>query len=423
MGSATASLQIEGGDRNNSWYEWAEQGHIVDGSKTSPATDHWRRVDEDIALMKKMHHSIYRMSLEWSRIEPAEGKFSSAAIRHYRDEIKALRKAGIKPMVTLHHFSNPLWFEHSGGWLRDDAAAVFQRYAGYAVGALADLVSDWVTINEPNVYLTKSYVFGEWPPAHKDLSHFFKGAASMVQAHALAYDTVHALRRDRGYSDTMAGAAHHLRIFDPCSINPLDALVAAVYEHLFQDIFVAAMTRGTCLWPLKCDALKNARPLSDFIGINYYTRDMVGFTFDRKVNFGKLSVKKAAAVNDLGWEIYPEGFYRLLKKFHRRYRLPIYITENGTCDRQDVFRSQFIYDHLFQLKRVLDEGVDVRAYCHWTLTDNFEWLEGFSARFGLVQLDTKSLKRKIRRSGEFYACVCKERGISAELIERYLKKS
>lgn len=424
MGSATASLQIEGGDTNNSWYEWSRQGHIADGTTSCPATDHWNRVEEDIALMKKMNHSVYRMSLEWSRIEPSQGHFSAAAIRHYRDEIKSLIKAKIRPMVTLHHFSNPLWFEHTGGWLRDDAPLLFESYVVKVVDSLGDLVSDWVTINEPNVYLTKGYLFGEWPPAHSQISEYFKGASKMIEAHKRAYVNIHRIRHDKGRGDTRAGAAHHLRIFDPKTFNPLDLLVARVYEHLFQGMFVEAMTTGKTPLPLEKEQKLPFREkrYSDFLGINYYTRDMVSFTLDKKVNFGKLSLKKGAATNDLGWEIYPEGLYRILNKYAGRYSLPVYITENGTSDRKDAFRTRFIYDHLFQLKRAIDSGVDVKAYCHWTLVDNFEWNEGFTARFGLAELKKGSLQRKIRPSGEFYAGVCAEKKVSEEMIERYLKK-
>jgi len=422
MGSATASLQIEGGDRNNSWYEWAEAGHIADGSKTSPATDHWNMVKEDIALMKKMNHQVYRMSIEWSRIEPSQNKFNAKAMRHYRDEITQLIAAGIKPMVTLHHFSNPLWFEHSGGWLRDDAPEIFLNYAGHVAGALGDLVSDWVTINEPNVYLTKGYVYGEWPPAHRDLGEFFRGAENMIEAHILAYQSIHRIRETMGRGDSMVGSAHHVRVFDPQTLNPLDRIVAAAYEHLFQGIFLTSMTTGRSPFPLKKRGKKIIGSVSDFIGLNYYTRDMVRFTLDRKANFGKLSVKSGAPVNDLGWEIYPEGFYRLLKKFYFRFKKPVYVTENGTCDRNDDFRAQFICDHLQQLSRAAAEGVDIRAYCHWTLVDNFEWIEGFSARFGLAALDMKTMKRKIRRSGELYGKICKAKALSPEMIAKYLKE-
>jgi beta-glucosidase len=146
---------------------------------------------------------------------------------------------------------------------------------------------------------------------------------------------------------------------------------------------------------------------------------MVSFTPRPSQLFGKLEPRSGAPKNELGWEIYPEGLYRVAKRYFRRYQKPIYITENGTCDSQDRFRAQYIYDHLAQVKRLLDEGVDVRCYCHWTLMDNFEWLEGLSARFGLVEVDFNTQERKIRKSGEFYAEVCEHKGVTEEMIRKY----
>jgi len=160
LGTATASLQIEGGDRNNSWYRWVQTGHVKDGSSCIVADDHWNRVSEDIELMKQLHQQTYRMSLEWSRIEPARGQFNKDAIQHYRRELQQLTSAGIRPLVTLHHFSNPLWLEDAGAWTNPDVISLFERYTAYVVENLGDLVSDWCTINEPNVYLASGYVLG-----------------------------------------------------------------------------------------------------------------------------------------------------------------------------------------------------------------------------------------------------------------------
>jgi len=420
MGSATASLQIEGGDTNNSWYAWAERGGIADGSKTSPAADHWNRVGQDVALMKELKHQVYRMSLEWSRIEPEAGRFSADALAHYRGEIEKLIKAGIKPLVTLHHFSNPLWFENSGGWLRDDAPSVFQAYARAVTEALGDLVSDWVTINEPNVYLTNGYVYGVWPPGRTSPKDMFAAAANMIDAHILAYGTIHDVRSGMGRTDTMAGAAHHLRVFDPASGNPLDTLVAKLFEYLFQGLFLDGMLDGSRRLPLRRHRAALPGRASDFLGINYYTRDLVSFTPSARTQFGRLSVKPGSPVNDLGWEIYPEGLYRLVRKYHRRYGLPVYITENGIADRADAQRSRYLYDHLYQLRRLADEGVDLRCYCHWTTMDNFEWMEGFTARFGLVELDPATQKRTVRKSGRFFAEIAAARAVTQDMIRNYL---
>ncbi len=420
LGTATASLQIEGGDKNNSWYRWAEQGHIKDGTHCIVADDHWNRVDEDIQLVKQLNSKVYRMSLEWSRIEPHKGQFDKAAIDHYRDEIQKLISAGIKPLVTLHHFSNPLWLEDSGSWLNEEAIDSFEAYTAYVVSQLGDIVSEWVTINEPNIYLIMSYAFGHWPPGKKSILDYFKGAKNMILAHIKSYKKIHELRKEMGYEDSMVGVAFHLRVYDPKKGTAIEKLVAKNTERLSQEIFVAGMTEGKLIFPVGSGYPMGKGKYFDFFGINYYTRDIISFTPDLGKAFAKTEVKEDAPINDLGWEIYPEGLYRLCKSYYDRFKLPIFITENGTCDSRDAFRTEYIYDHLYQVKKLVEDGVDVQRYYHWTLMDNFEWIEGLSARFGVVEVNFDTLERTIRKSGRFYSELSENNGVTADMIERYL---
>ena len=163
FGTATSSYQIEGNNINSSWYGWKTKN--PSGNKAY--CDHWNNVDEDIQLMKNINSKVYRMSIEWSRIEESENVFNKKAVEHYRSEIKKIKNAGIKPLVTLHHFSNPIWFEKKGGWTDKNSTQIFLRFADYIVNALSPLVDEWVTFNEPNVYLSMGYLAGEWPPGKK----------------------------------------------------------------------------------------------------------------------------------------------------------------------------------------------------------------------------------------------------------------
>ena len=174
IGVASAATQIEGGDRNNSWADWAERGKIEDGSSPIRANDHYARWREDLALMKQMGIQVYRLGLEWSRIEPERGRFDAGALAHYREEIQALLDQQIQPLVTLHHFTNPLWLETMGGFEHPDSVAIFLRYVKKVIEALGDLVSDYITINEPNVYATFGYFYGTWPPGRKSLGATMK---------------------------------------------------------------------------------------------------------------------------------------------------------------------------------------------------------------------------------------------------------
>lgn len=422
FGTATASLQIEGGDRNNNWYRWTQQkGRIADGTDCSVAADHWNRVAGDTRIMKGLGVNAYRLSLEWSRIEPSEGTFDTEAIDHYRDEITRLKKAGIEPMVTLHHFTNPLWFEDSGGWTDDSAVARFERYTEQAVRALGDLVSTWITINEPNVYLMFGYVAGTWPPGEKNIARYIRGARIMIRAHIAAYRKIHEIRKSMGHSDTQVGVAHHLRIFDPMHGTAGEKLACFLQDRLFHEIFITGMAGGRYILPLGTGHPMGEGPFQDFFGINYYSREMVRFNLRRPDQmFGDISTKEGAPVNDLGWEIYPEGLYRFCEKYYRRFRIPIYITENGTPDAKDRFRARYIYDHLYQVKLLIDDGVDVRGYYHWSFIDNFEWAEGLEPRFGLVAVNYKNQKRTVRKSGAFYADICKHKGVTEAMIRKYL---
>lgn len=393
LGTATAGLQIEGGDGESSWHRWADAGRIKDGSHPRRANDHWARVPEDIALLTELGVQTHRLGVEWWRVEPAEGAVDSDALEHYRREIEQLRAAGIEPLVTLHHFTNPLWVEDDGGWLDPRIVERFVRYVRTVVGAIGDLVTDWITINEPNVYLLEGYVFGEWPPGEHSIVAFLRGSQRMVAAHRAAYDAIHEIAGQHGRT-ARVGVAHHVRVFDPA--GPAARPVAAMIDRLVQGRFLDRMTGRSGRW-------------SDFLGLNYYTRDVVHVAWAPAALFSRRTVAAGAHVNDLGWEIYPEGLSRLVRRYAARYRLPIWITENGTCDARDAFRAAFLIDHLSEIASLRASGIAVDRYYHWTLMDNFEWVEGERPRFGLVACEYESQRREIRPSGRLFERIARTR--------------
>lgn len=405
FGTATAAVQIEGGDRNNSWYRWSELGKIRDGSHSIVACDHWNRVEQDIGLMRRIHSGTYRMGVEWSRIEPEEGRFDSEALAAYRRELELLREAGIVPLVTLHHFSNPLWLEDSGAFGRPDIVRIFRRYAEVVYRALGDLCEDWVTINEPNVYLVFGYLYGFWPPGKKNPIAFVRRARNMIRCHLAAYDRMHRIANREGRR-VRVGVAHHLRIFDSEHGNSAERVLSRIYDRYFQDLFLRGTTEGRVYRPFgPVEPFGPPGPdgyYADFLGLNYYTRDVLGFHLDPRTLFVRFGTAPGAAVNDLGWELYPQGLFRLGMALARRYDLPLWITENGTCDAADAFRSEYIVSHLRQVLRLIRHGARVERYYHWSLMDNFEWIEGVSARFGLYEVDFETQVRRLRPSGRLY---------------------
>ena len=409
LGSATAAAQIEGGDVNCNWYAWSLAGRVGKGESSLGGAGHWDRVEEDVALLSSLNQECYRMSIEWSRIEPEQGAWSPEGLAHYRRELELLAAAGIKPHVSLHHFSCPQWLQERGGWLAPDAVERFLAFARRVVEEYADLAAEWTTINEPNVLANSSYMEGNFPPGAKgDMGGYFRASRALIEAHCRAYALIHEIRDVRGYPEpTRVGFAHHLAVFAPK--NALAALGTALSDFLFHRIFFAGFVEGRLLPPLgfgKPFGRPGANGLfCDFIGVNYYSRHL--FTACARPPFAAEGVDpKAADRNDLGWEIYPQGLFEVCLATWKRYALPIHITENGIADASDSRRGRFIIDHLAQVRRLLDAGVKVERYFHWSLMDNLEWHDGYGPRFGLVEVDYATMERKPRPSARLYAEIC-----------------
>lgn len=419
LGTATSSTQIEGGDKNNTWYKWCEAGHISDYSSCISACDHWNRVEEDIEILKSLHIQTHRLSLEWSRIEPDEGIFSDEAIKHYRNEIQLLLDNNIKPLVTLHHFSEPLWFHDMGGWNSTENAEQFVKYVLYVVENLGDLVCEWVTFNEPNVYTTFGYLIGIFPPGRRNASEAFRVMEEMINTHVKVYNLIHEIRNKKEFQGkTIVGSAIHFRVFD--GITYTGKVTARFVDYIFHELFVEGMTKGRLLFPLsrRKYKIKKGKYL-DFFGINYYTRNIVEFVFDPSNYCYKFFNDKNLCKSDLGWDIYPKGIYRVCKKYYNKCKLPIYITENGISDRYDNRRSAFIVSHLIYLLKAIKEGIIIERYYHWTQMDNFEWNEGESAKFGLYHCNFNTQERTVRRSAKLYAQICMRKEVTNQMIEEF----
>jgi beta-glucosidase len=409
LGVASAATQIEGGDVSHTWSGWCEKGHIKDGSSTARANDHLGRWKEDIDLMAEMGISIYRLGIEWARIEPEKGRYDEGAALWYRQLIAYMKGKGIAPLLTIHHFTNPLWFEKSGGFANPANIPIFLGFVEYAVKQFGDLVNEYVTINEPNVFAVMGYFSGVFPPGVRSMRAALRVQSVMAACHIKAYALIHSLRRKMGHTNTKVGFAHHARVFEPKSKKNLwHIFCASIVERFFQAALVRACLLGKFIFPLKPYAGVRPGEYADFLGLNYYTRSSVSSLGD--------GVRGGAPRNDLGWEIYPEGIARCAREMHALLKRPIYITENGTCDNNDSFRCRFIYEHL---KVLAESGLPVERYYHWCFTDNFEWCEGESARFGIVHVDFETQKRAIKKSGKFYTLIIKHKGITGEMHNEY----
>ena len=411
IGTASAATQIEGGTVDHSWLNWYRQGRIADGSSPERANGHYRLWQEDNVLMQELGLQISRFGVEWARIEPQEGVFSEEAIAHYVQEAEDLLARGIKPLVTLHHFTNPMWFERKGAFENKENIPVFIRFVKKMVEAFGATVNEYITINEPNVYAANGYFFGSWPPGEKSFGKTVTVMSVLAAAHTLAYQAIHAVRKELGLTDTSVSYANHMRVFAPENPKKLShRIYARLTERFFQGSLSKAMGTGVFSFPLRNVNRVVKGLYCDFIAVNYYTRSSVSGLSD--------GVQRGVPVNDLGWEIAPQGIVACAEKLYALHPLPIYITENGTCDNQDAFRCLYLYEHL---RALADSPLPIERYYHWCFCDNFEWVEGESARFGIVHVDYETQARTVKKSGYFLRDVIRAQGVTEKIYEDYIR--
>ncbi len=423
FGSATASTQIEGGDVNCNWYHWSNQGKIKDNESCFTACDHYNRVEEDVQLLADAKHEIYRFSIEWSRIQPEKNKWSQEGINHYIDELKLLKAKGIKPLITFHHFTHPQWLEEQCQWLNPETIDLFVNFVEKLVTAFGDLCNEYCTINEPNVFAMSSYIEGQFPPGGKSqIPAYLKASKHMIIAHKRCYESIHRIRKSLGFNDTSVGFAMHFTYLEPQSGSKRANICYKIMNYLFHTIFMKGFVDGILPLPLGFGGKSNKK-YCDHIGINYYTRHIIKPSNNPAMFFGEYVINPDATsdmLTDMGWEIYPEGLYHIVKKAYTDYKLPIYITENGLADAKDEKRVNYIYEHLKVLSKLIQQGVDVKRYYYWSTMDNFEWAEGYWPRFGLYEVNYNTQERTLRKSGKFYAEICAKKAITDEMIKEYL---
>lgn len=411
FGVTTNAAQIEGGVRS-SWWEWASSGKIGDGTDPYVACEHYKRTEEDARLLVDLGLKHYRMGVEWARIEPQEGCFDELAMRHYADEITCLREKGIEVTVTLHCFSNPMWFEHSGAFERSDCAELFARYAAYVCAALDGLVTDFVTFNEPNTYAVAGYVYGIFPPGVKKKGRAKRVMSNLCACHINAYCEMHRLREQKGLP-LRVGASLQYKVLQPKYRSSLsDAIHSGKASRLYQRSLALAMFKGIFLSPLRRPrGAKIARgKYYDFTGVSYFTRTVV--------NRRGHEVKEDVPVSDMGIEIYPEGLGKVLRAVAFHFGdAPISILANGVADASDAFRCRFICEHLQAIRQ---SGVEVEAYYYYSLLDGFEWLDGIVPKYGLYRTDFGTQQRILRASGEFYRAVAAAGEVTDELYNAFV---
>ena len=416
-GTATSSHQVEGHNTNNQWFKWEEEGR-TDG-KSGLACDWWGgRWREDFDRAAEGGQSAHRLSVEWSRIQPTPDTWDEEALEKYRLMLRGLKERGLTAMLTLHHFTDPLWVTERRAWETDAIVPLFEKFTRKVVAALKDYVSLWITINEPNVYALTGYANGAFPPGINDLKFALRVEANMLRAHAAAYRAIHELQPEArvGY------ALHYRPMVAKNRWSPLDLLMRRLRYHGINMAFPSAISTGVMKSPVGRLAISEAQGTQDYLGLNYYSVDRISFKFsNRRELFTHSDFQEDADFSENRFLAnIPEGLFDTLKWAVRTYpNTPIIITENGTEDSDDHMRPRYLAQHVHQMWRAVNFNWPVKGYFHWSLVDNFEWERGWTQRFGLWALDVETQKRTRRPSADLYAEICKENGLSSEMVQKY----
>lgn len=396
-GASTASHQVEGGTHNQwsvwelqnaqqlaktakqrlswmpAWDEVKDQAQDPDNYVSGRGVEHYKRYKEDFALAKSLNLNAFRFGIEWSRIEPEEGQWDEKEIAYYRNYIKQMRAEGLEPFINIWHWTLPVWFAEKGGFKHRKNVDYFERFVQKVADELLEGVTYIITLNEPNVYASFGYLTAEWVPEEKNPIAFLQVYWNLVRAHRKAYKILKA--KDPKFQIGIAPQVGNIQAKRPH--NVIDSAVTKIMRYLWNWWFML-----------------RAKKYQDFVGFNYYFTDYY---------HGIKSRSPHVPLNDLGWYMEPEGLYPLLIRIYARFKKPIIITENGVADMHDEYRRWWIEESIVAMERAISEGVELHGYMHWSLLDNFEWKYGWWPKFGLVEVDRKTMKRTVRPSALWFA--------------------
>jgi beta-glucosidase len=403
FGVATSAYQVEGHIEND-WAEWERAGKLKEAHvRCGRGVDHWNRFEEDLGLARNIHAGAFRISLEWARIEPSPGRFDESAIAQYRSRLLKMKADGLRPVVTLHHFTHPTWFHSQTPWHEPQSVETFRRYARVCAKILKGLDALIITFNEPMVLLLGGYMQGLIPPGIADGKKAMQAIGNIVRSHVAAREE---LLRELGKVEI--GISQNVLAFAPDRFwHPLDRALCRLASQAYNHAFLEALVTGELRIQMPGVAstrqtIDGGRDSVEFMGINYYTRAHLRFvTKPPYVQFNYRDRLKRGLTH-IGWEDYPEGFGQMLQEV-KRYGLPVWITENGIDDRNGDRRPGYLHSHWGQCLAAAKSGVDLRGYLYWSLLDNFEWLEGWGPRFGLYHVDFETLERKATPACHYFS--------------------
>ncbi len=401
-GVSTSAFQLEG----SPYADWSSWDPILQAKPQ--VTHHYRLCRQDLQLLKTLGVNAYRFSLEWSRIEPEEGDWNGDVVDHYQRIIDFLHDHSIEPMVTLHHFTHPRWYLEKYPWHQEKSVGKFMAFVERIASTLKD-VRYWITFNEPYVLLLGGYLQGCMPPGLQDLSCAIAALKNIFTCHGKTYEQLHAIN-----PGTRVGLAHNMTALAPYSVwNPFDRILTKIATKFYNHSLIEAFLTGRLIL-----VLPFKRPITfevpvkgkiDFLGVNYYTRIHLRFNPFMKMGVElKHQDTDGNGLTDLGWEIHPNGLTKILR-YASRLGVPLIITENGIATGDDTKKTQFIEKHVDILEKCREESLDIRGYFYWSLMDNYEWLQGFNARFGLYEVDFDTLERKPTETAAYYGSLIRQK--------------
>lgn len=400
LGVSLPATQCEGGELESSWIYWWGVGYVRDHASPAAAAQHAARWREDLALLRSLGAQAVRLGVDWTRVEPREEEFDDGALARYREEIAALKAAGVRVTVELHHFTNPAWFEELGGFERPENLPRYLSYVEHAAVALGGVCDEYLTFAEPNAYAIGGYLGGDWPPGRNNPSACFRVLTNMAQCHILARDLLRRLHEAMEYPPCRVGVSLRAQEFIPLGGGRARRLLCAAAERAFDAAF-QAFYLGRVRLPMKYNKYLLPGEYCDFLAVDWYGEANVSEPLDLTPFAKRGGVGRAEAL--LG----------LLKRLRALSPLPVHVTLAGVEDGERV-------DCLASYLRALSGCSFPVARCYYApLLDGFEWLDGNARRLGLVRVDFGTQERAVKPSGEFFRSVAAARGADAALLERY----
>ena len=413
-GTATAAHQVEGNCTNN-WSEFEKgtkddgQPNIKDNQQSGIACDHWNRYPEDIKLKKELGVSHYRFSVEWSKIQPTQDTFDEDVLNHYSKMIDTLLENDIMPVLTLHHFTHPIWFDRLGAFEKEENINIFVSFCKRVFKKYSGKVDYWCTINEPAVVSTQGYFSGRFPPGKKDSDLSAVVLKNFLEAHVQVYHTLKKMENGPGVK---IGLVKNINQFDPWRRwHLLDWLISNAVNQFFNDSTIEFLRTG--IFKIRIPGLawihhENPRAIgsTDFFGLNYYSHNHLKMQFLLQEPF-TMQYRDDDILTDMPYTIYGEGIYRAIEAVSV-LDVPIIITENGVADAEDNRRELYIKRYLYAVSKAIENGFDIRGYFYWSLIDNFEWSFGYDMKFGLFAVDHSTQERILRRGSKAFIDIVKD---------------